>query len=388
MNIGVFIGDIPQEEGGGFTFQESIVNSIYMNSSPNRHFVVFHYGAVKNRITTPNIKYHELKRNSFFSKAFQKLKSFRRPFLIETPLEIQCKAFDIDLVWFPSYYFENISFPFIYTIWDLQHRLQPLFPELLENNKVISRDLYLKNILLKASYVLTGTERGKSEIIGFYNVHPDRIKLLPHPTPFYVYRTSDAIIEKVNYKEPFLFYPAQFWSHKNHIVILLALKYLADTYGASFVPKVYFVGSEKNTKNYIQDKVMEFGLSEKVVFLGFVSNAQLVGLYKNATALIYSSLFGPENLPPLEAFAFGCPAIVSDVPGSTEQYQDAVLYFERFNEVDLASKIKELIENKLLRDSLITKGKVLSEFYSLHNYQLKMEEIFAEYELYLRCWKS
>ena len=59
----------------------------------------------------------------------------------------------------------------------------------------------------------------------------------------------------------------------------------------------------------------EFGLAGAVHILGYVSDEELIALYQHAHALLYLSRFGPENLPPLEAFALGCPAIVEDVCG-------------------------------------------------------------------------
>ncbi|MCX6182681.1 MAG: glycosyltransferase family 1 protein [Bacteroidetes bacterium] len=387
MKIGVFIGNIPKEEGGGFTFQESVVNTIHLQSSANRHFTIFHYGEIKTKISADHISYQQLNNNSFAAKILNKLKRLRKH-LITTPLEKACVVADIDIVWFPSYYYEDTSRPYIYTIWDLQHRLQPLFPELIEGNKVHSRDAYLRSILTKASYVLTGTERGKSEVVTFYNVHPERIALLPHPTPLFVYKSKELFdIKAVNYDEPYLFYPGQFWAHKNHITLLLAIKLMIDKYGSEKVPKVYFVGSEKNTKQHIVDKIKELKLSDHVKILGFVSNEQLVGLYKKASALVYPTLFGPENLPPLEAFALGCPVIASDVPGSDEQYRDAALIFKRFDHVDLAEKITSLIMNTSLRDDLVARGQKISNEYSLQNYQFRMQKIFDDFAFYLRCWK-
>jgi glycosyltransferase involved in cell wall biosynthesis len=41
--------------------------------------------------------------------------------------------------------------------------------------------------------------------------------------------------------------------------------------------------------------------------------------------LRYPSFFGAENLPPLEAFALGCPVIAADMPGAREQLGDAAI---------------------------------------------------------------
>ncbi len=388
MRIGVFIGNIPKEEGGGHTFQDSVLSTIHFQSAPDRQFTIFHFGKIKKKSAAANISYHELQPNSLPVKIFSKLKKFRNPSLINTPLEKACVALDIDIVWFPSYYYEETSKPFIYTIWDLQHRLQPMFPELIEENKIATRDAYLRTILTKAAYVLTGAERGRSEIVTFYNVHPERIVLLPHPTPLYVYDTKAVYdLPGVNYDEPFVFFPAQFWAHKNHITLLLALKLMLEKQGAKKTPKLYLAGSEKNTKNHITAKIKELGLTDQVKILGFISNEQLVGMYKKASALVYPTLFGPENLPPLEAFALDCPVITSDVPGSEEQYRDAALVFKRFDHVDLAEKITLLLSDNALRADLLIKGKKIAEEYSLQNYQHKMEGIFNDFALYLRCWK-
>ena len=67
--------------------------------------------------------------------------------------------------------------------------------------------------------------------------------------------------------------------------------------------------------NTCERQAAERGLAGAVHILGFVSDEELVALYQHAHALLYLSRFGPENLPPLEAFALGCPAIVEDVCG-------------------------------------------------------------------------
>ncbi|MFM6269445.1 MAG: glycosyltransferase, partial [Dolichospermum sp.] len=45
----------------------------------------------------------------------------------------------------------------------------------------------------------------------------------------------------------------------------------------------------------------------------------MTSLYINAFSLAFMSFFGPDNLPPLEAMALGCPVIASKVSGSEEQ---------------------------------------------------------------------
>ena len=58
-------------------------------------------------------------------------------------------------------------------------------------------------------------------------------------------------------------------------------------------------------------KIKEFIVSRKIQnhvrILGYVDRKDLLTLYDNCLALTYLSVSGPENLPPLEAFARGKP---------------------------------------------------------------------------------
>ena len=80
-------------------------------------------------------------------------------------------------------------------------------------------------------------------------------------------------------------------------------------------------------------------MQKQIKILGFVKREELIALYENAMALVYATYFGPENLPPLEAFALGCPVIASSVPGSEEQIGDCALLFDPSDHSKLAEHI-------------------------------------------------
>src|SRR4029077_6307306 len=82
----------------------------------------------------------------------------------------------------------------------------------------------------------------------------------------------------------------------------------------------------------------------------------LRALYQNALCLCYVSFFGPENLPPLEAFGLRCPVIAADVPGISEQLGDAAIRVDPRNELEIAQALKLLFENKVKREELVRRG--------------------------------
>ena len=87
----------------------------------------------------------------------------------------------------------------------------------------------------------------------------------------------EGVLSKYGIPGGYLFFPAQFWPHKNHVGLLLAVKLLREKHGLRF--PVVFVGSDPGNRQYVQDLTEELGLSSQVHFLGFVPQKDLVGLY-------------------------------------------------------------------------------------------------------------
>src|SRR5207247_598371 len=146
-----------------------------------------------------------------------------------------------------------------------------------------------------------------------------------------------------------------FLSHKNPASILRAILHLKKIDNLRL--PVVFTGSDQGNESYVRELVEEMQIHDQVFFLGHVPRQTLKALYQNAFALCYLSFFGPENLPPLEAFALGCPVIAADVPGASEQLGDAAIRVNPANELEIAQALKLLFNDKRKREDLIRLGK-------------------------------
>jgi glycosyltransferase involved in cell wall biosynthesis len=122
-----------------------------------------------------------------------------------------------------------------------------------------------------------------------------------------------------------------------------------------------------------------------VRFRGFVETAELATLYREAHALVYLSFFGPENLPPLEAFALGCPVVQADVPGAREQLGDAALFVSPTDATAAADAVRQL-EDAVLRGRLIEAGRERASVYSADAYVRGVLDFLDEFELVRSCW--
>lgn len=380
------MGKQDEKIGGGYTFHMSIIEGLMKVQSDHEFY--FYYKSKKKLFenNNSNIKFTNMK-FEYITKIKKKL-FYKKIKKYETDLNTLILRDNIELVYFISPFYEEVKAPFVLTVWDLGHRKESSFPEVsFCNNNFFSRENFYSKILMQASYIVIGNNEGKKQLEGFYNIEPRRIKTIPMPTPNYVYEIQEdlSILGKYGLeKNKYLFYPVQFWAHKNHIRLVKAMKKLKEQ-GLNF--KFVFTGSNQGNLEYIKEKVKESGLEKEVLFLGFVKKEEIIALYKNAYALTYASFLGPDNIPPLEAMALRCPVICSDIDGMREQLGDCALFFNPIDEDDLIEKIKQL-ENNELRQSLIQKGEILAKNCSVENYITKMTEIIEDFVPIRECWSS
>ena len=73
--------------------------------------------------------------------------------------------------------------------------------------------------------------------------------------------------------------------------------------------------------------------SPNVNFLGYVSDSELMALYENASCFLYPSLYEGFGIPPMEALAFKCPIVLSDLKVFKEIYSNNAIYCDP-NSVD------------------------------------------------------
>lgn len=400
MKIGIYFAGVSAALGGGFTFQETVLRSLLLMPREFR-FTIFHYGRRPTQIVEgPNIRYVSLagirplriflklffsligRRLQYASYRLSKLCSVNLPFPYGSPLDRMTRKLGIDLVWFPTPESEWTDVPYVATVWDLEHRVQPYFPEVSLRGEWEHRERRYSEMLPRASFIITGTKVGMGEIVRHYGLPEKRIRLLPHPVPSF---TESVTKSKSNSSKPYVLYPAQFWSHKNHFYLLEAAKILRDKKSPV---RFILVGSDQGNKSYIRDLVMANRLEATVEFSGFVSREKLISLYQNALALVYPSLCGPENLPPLEAFALGCPVIASDIEGSREQLGKAALLVDGTNAAAIAGAIELLRAKPTIRNRLIQNGYKRASSYGQREFAADLQNIFNDFSRIRSLWSS
>lgn len=228
---------------------------------------------------------------------------------------------------------------YITTVFDLCHRDTPEFPEVRIFGQFQAREWHYKNNLAPALLLITESENLSELVSQRYGIDRARCLAMPmSPAPFLQDEFSVdkcSVLKKYDLEEGYFFYPAQFWSHKNHVRILEALVLLREA-GSNF--RVVFAGSDQGNQKHIENLVARYSLIDQVRFLGFVPAEHMRGLYEGCTAVVMPTYFGPTNLPPLEAWTIGKPLIYS--AHLKEQAGDAAVYANPDSATELAEAMK------------------------------------------------
>jgi glycosyltransferase involved in cell wall biosynthesis len=179
------------------------------------------------------------------------------------------------------------------------------------------------------------------------------------------------------YRKEYIFYPAQFWPHKNHIYLLHALK----EYNLRQKEKIYLVltGHDKGSLNLIKIYIKKLNMGDEVIIFNYLDKSDLCYLYKNCFAVVFPSLIGSQSLPLLEAFFFNKPIIYNEKTLDSS-YQKATLALNIDDIHSLGLNIEKLKKNSQLTESLVQEGKkIYNGTLNFNNIELKLKKILKEY---------
>ncbi len=264
----------------------------------------------------------------------------------------------------------RLKTPVVEPIHDLMHRLVPEFAEVCIDMELEKRDILYSSIVRNAIGVLVDSSVGANHVKDIYGrCHEDRLYVLPFAAPRYLEEET----EKVELPfDKYIFYPAQFWMHKNHKNLILAIDELRQR---DELVNCVFVGPPKNSYNDVVSLIEQKELKEQICVLDYVSNNKMKYLYQNARALVMPTFFGPTNIPPLEAIVVGCPVAVSRIYGMPDQLGDAALYFDPSSVDDIAGVLHDLWTDDAVCGKLRENGKKRIKNFTQSAFNANFEKI-------------
>lgn len=274
----------------------------------------------------------------------------------------------IDLIYFPS----------IYTFFPVTGRLKvvvAIHDTIAERHPTLifphwrARLLWTLKVrwaIWQADLVTTVSEAAKHAIAEQFRIRAEAIRVVsdavdPTFRPLGGDPRTQSILAKYGLRsERFILYVGGLSPHKNLTTLIDAYARLLRREGCGD-PRLVLVGDFQDDVFYssypaVQEMVRRLGLATRVVFAGFVPDAELVHLYNAAQALVLPSFDEGFGLPVLEAMACGIPVVASRIPALLGVAGDAGLFFDPRAPDDLAHCLSELLMNAQLRQALGRRG--------------------------------
>lgn len=269
------------------------------------------------------------------------------------PLRLYQKR-KIDVFFSPAHYIPRFSpVPCVVTIHDLSYLYYP--------DDFLKSDLYkltnwTKYSVNHAKKIVAVSKTTKKDIVKSYYLPEDKIEVIYNGYEKIAVKHSRFADEKIDdaVDKPFILYVGTLQPRKNIDTLIEAFAKLKQLYPQF---SLIIAGKKGWLFDQIFDKVSNLGLNDDVFFTDYVTDNQLLLLYKEAFCFVMPSFYEGFGIPILEAMNHDCPVVSSFASSLPEVGGDACLYFDPHNIYDLVEKLKILKEDKNLRAELIKKGK-------------------------------
>jgi len=208
----------------------------------------------------------------------------------------------------------------------------------------------------RSDRVIADSQATRADLIEMLGVSPGRIDVVP--LGLGAVRREQPLAQDETRKRfelgegPVLLSLSAKRPHKNLAALIGALAAMP----AQARPMLVLPGYPTEHERELRECASAAGVNEHVRFLGWVSSAEIEGLWSVAEAFVFPSLYEGFGLPVLEAMARGVPVACSNASSLPEVAGEAALLFDPADEHAIATALGRLLSDRALRERLAAAG--------------------------------
>ncbi|GAB3576051.1 glycosyltransferase family 1 protein [Spirosoma luteolum] len=277
---------------------------------------------------------------------YKKVQIMYRLNQLYTVAKLKSKEFD---VFHPTYYDPYFlpylpKKPFVVTFLDMiQEKFSSQFPDLDDNGVTFARK---KIVAERADRIIAISESTKKDIVEYLHVDPAKIEVIYLGSSFEV--ATKVPVE--GSKKPYLLYVGRRERYKNFAGMMVAISAVLIKHDVELV----CAGGGAFSKEE-QEFLKAQGVSN-LVRQEPIDDEKLKKMYQHAVGFIFPSLYEGFGIPVLEAFACGCPCVLTNQSSLPEVAGDAALYADPAVPESMALCVDRLITDQVLREELTRRG--------------------------------
>lgn len=269
------------------------------------------------------------------------------------------RAMNVDLLFCPftaPTYFEK-GIATVCTIYDFQYKT---YPEFFSTEEASHRERVFIEACRKANILAAISNYSRNSAIayaGFDSEHIRTIYLRMARRISSAVTLDNTILSHLGLiKGKYLFYPANFWKHKNHEMLLTAFG-MACHAGLEEDIKLVCTGTPGKRQDWLIDVARTMGMEERVIFPGYLPDKEFSVLMFNSKGMVFPSLYEGFGLPVIEAMAASVPVACSNTTSLPEVAADAAILFDPRIPTQIAQAMISLVKNETLCTQLVQAGR-------------------------------
>ncbi len=291
-------------------------------------------------------------------------------------LNAQLKKVQPDLFYSPGYNaplsFGKKGIPYIFTVHDLMHREVPEERKLLTT---IYYEIFLKSALRKAYKVMTVSEHSKSRIMEFSGIDAQKIVITSNGVDTALFSPS-SLEPQFPVKKPYFLYVGNHRPHKNLDRLLQAFALFLNKNGSADFD-LLLTGTENATLRQLSK---ELKISDRLIFLGKLSDESLVQYYRRAQALMIPSTHEGFGLPALEALACGTLVVASHTCSLPEVVGNQGIFIDPFNIESMVFGLEKTLESHFHTPEKVNERVLYAKGFSWDKVVNRVQTVFSEFE--------
>lgn len=258
--------------------------------------------------------------------------------------------------------------PTVSTILDIQHEF---YPQFFSSEELSNRRNFYKKIVKGVEYIVGISDFSRTSFCEKYGYPTERSSTIYIAIQERFCNEDRAILDKLNIaNENYIVYPANFWEHKNHKLLLTAFgMYMSKESDSS--RKLVLTGNALEQIDYYLKLIERLNLKNSVIITGYISDDELYSILKNARGLIYPSLFEGFGIPIVEAMQLHKLVACSSATSLPEIGCQSIHYFDPRKPDEICEAISYLFENDI--------SKTIIDDYSLKLKDYSTERMAKEY---------
>jgi glycosyltransferase involved in cell wall biosynthesis len=214
-----------------------------------------------------------------------------------------------------------------------------------------------------ADIVIAICNQTKNDLIHYFGVPEEKIRIVYqscHPNFYTRYDDEQCqkVLEKWNISDHYILYVGALEPRKNALTLVKAFSRIKDLIPHNLV----LVGSpDKDYLKKIKKAIVDGGVTDRVIFPGFISNEEMPLIYQKADAFIYPAEFEGWGIPVVEALFSEVPVITSKTSCLPESSGEYSIHIDPHNVEELATNLETVLYDDDKRKLMIHQGRLHAE---------------------------